>query len=200
MTTELSRRAFLQNVALGMGVLALAACTPAAPASEGGSPAASGDPVPALLRAGAGEEDFFNRVIDTFEEQHPDIKVNRVFAPGGSDYITKLDLMIAGGDPPAIYAPFSSRGYRYYAARGLSQELDDLVARDNIDLADFHPDGMKGCHWDGKLCALPLDLWPHVIFYNKTLFQEAGVDAPPTDWTDKSWTYDTFREKAIALA
>ena len=200
MTTELSRRAFLQNVALGMGVLALAACTPAAPASEGGSPAASGDPVPALLRAGAGEEDFFNRVIDTFEEQHPDIKINRVFAPGGSDYITKLDLMIAGGDPPAIYAPFSSRGYRYYAARGLSQELDDLVARDNIDLADFHPDGMKGCHWDGKLCALPLDLWPHVIFYNKTLFQEAGVDAPPTDWTDKSWTYDTFREKAIALA
>jgi len=45
--------------------------------------------------------------------------------------------MIAGGDPPAIYAPFSSRGYRYYAARGLSQELDDLVARDGIDLADF---------------------------------------------------------------
>lgn len=200
MRTELSRRAFLQNVALGMGVLTLAACTPAAPASEVGSPAASGDPVPALLRAGAGEEDFFNRVIDTFEQQHPDIKINRVFAPGGSDYITKLDLMIAGGDPPAIYAPFSSRGYRYYAARGLSQELDDLVARDNINLDDFHPDGMKGCHWDGKLCALPLDLWPHVIFYNKTLFQAAGVEAPPTDWGDKSWTYDSFREKAMALA
>jgi len=200
MATELSRRAFLQSVALGMGAVAVAACGPAAPAADtGGSPEAAGDPVPALLRAGAGEEDFFNRVIDTFEAQHPEIKINRVFAPGGSDYITKLDLMIAGGDPPAIYAPFSSRGYRYYAARGLSQELDDLVARDNLDLTDFHPDGMKGCHWDGKLCALPLDLWPHVIFYNKTLFQEAGVEAPPTDWQDPTWTYDAFLEKARAL-
>ncbi len=58
---------------------------------------------------------------------------------------------------------------------------------------------MKGCHWNGKLCALPLDLWPHVIFYNKTLFKEAGVEAPPTDWNDKSWTYDVLREKAKAL-
>ncbi len=201
MRTELSRRAFLQNVALGAGVLMLAACAPAAPTtSESGAPAATGDPVPALLRAGAGEEDYFNKVIDIFEQQHPETKINRVFAPGGSDYITKLDLMIAGGDPPAIYAPFSSRGYRYYAARGLSQELDDLVARDNFNLDDFHPDGMKGCHWDGKLCALPLDLWPHVIFYNKTIFAEAGVEAPPTDWSDTSWTYDAFRDKALALA
>jgi len=65
-----------------MGVMALAACTPVAPAAnETGSPAAIGDPVPALLRAGAGEEDFFNRVIDTFEQQHPEVKINRVFAP-----------------------------------------------------------------------------------------------------------------------
>ncbi len=203
MATELSRRAFLHNVALGVGALTLAACAPAAPtASDSGAAAPAstgGDPVPALLRAGSGEEDFFNKVIDIFEQKNPEIKINRVFAPGGSDYITKLDLMIAGGDPPAIYAPFSSRGYRYYAARGLSQELDDLVARDNVKLDDFHADGMKGCHWNGKLCALPLDLWPHVIFYNKTLFKEAGVEAPPTDWNDKSWTYDALREKAKAL-
>lgn len=202
MASEISRRIFLQGATVGVGALLIAACTPAAQTGGSGetAPAAAGnDPVPALLRAGAGEEDYFNRVVDLFEQQNPDIKINRVFAPGGADYITKLDLMIAGGDPPAIYAPFSSRGYRYYAARGLSQELDDFVARDNIALADFHADGLKGCHWEGKLMALPLDLWPHLIFYNKNMFTEAGVDAPPTDWTDKSWTYDVFREKALAL-
>lgn len=203
MASELSRRTFLQSAAVGVGALLVAACAPAAQqegAGEAAPAAAGGDPVPALLRAGSGEEDYFNRVIDLFEQQQPDIKINRVFAPGGADYITKLDLMIAAGDPPAIYAPFSTRGYRYYAARGLSQELDDFVARDNIALADFHPDGMKGCHWEGKLMALPLDLWPHVIFYNKTMFTEAGVEPPPTDWSDTSWTYDLFREKALALA
>lgn len=205
MESQFSRRSFLKSAAVGMSALWLAACAapvaPAAPASGSqAAPSAEGSaPVPALLRAGSGEEDYFNRVIDIFEQQHPDIKINRVFAPGGQEYITKLDLMIASGDPPAIYAPFSNRGYRYYAARGLSQELDDFVARDNIKLDDFHPDGIKGCHWQGKLMALPLDLWPHLIFYNKTLFQEAGIDALPTDWNDKSWTTDKYLETAKAL-
>src|SRR5215208_242133 len=116
MTAPLSRRTFLKTTA-SLAAIGLAACAaPAAQPSSGGeaAPAAEGSaPVPALLRAGSGEEDYFNRVIDLFEQQHPDIKINRIFAPGGTEYITKLDLMIASGDPPAIYAPFSNRGYRY---------------------------------------------------------------------------------------
>ena len=205
MSGQISRRSFLKQgtiAATGISVFWLAACAPAAPATggESGAPAAAGsDPVPALLRSGSGEEDFFNKALDLFKQQHPEVEVNAVFAPGGQDYITKLDLMIAAGDPPAIYAPFSTRGYRYYAAKGLSQPLDDLVARDNVDLTDFHPDGMKGSHWQGQLMALPLDLWPHMLFINKTLFEEAGVPLPPTDWNDKSWTTDKYLETAKAL-
>ncbi len=201
MATQLSRRAFLQNSAALIGVLGLAACAPPSAAPAGGAqPAAEGSaPVPALLRAGSGEEDYFKQVVDLFEAQHPETKINRIFVPGGQEYITKLDLMIAAGDPPAIYAPFSNRGYRYYAARGLSQELDDLVVRDNVDLTDFLPDAMKGCRWQGKLMAMPLDLWPHLVFYNKNLFNEAGVDAPPTDWNDKSWDTTKYLEMAQKL-
>ncbi|MEZ4659550.1 MAG: extracellular solute-binding protein [Caldilineaceae bacterium] len=205
MATTLSRRSFLKAGGVtiaGLSIMGLAGCaTPGAPAAgDQAAPAAEGGaPVPALLRAGNGEEDYFNRTIDLFESQHPDVKISRIFVPGGQEYITKLDLMIASGDPPAIYAPFSNRGYRYYAARGLSQELDDFAARDSVNLDDFHPDGMKGCRWEGKLMALPLDLWPHVIYYNKTLFNEAGVDAPPTDWTDTSWTTEKYLETAKAL-
>lgn len=47
--------------------------------------------------------------------------------------------------------------------------------------------------------ALPLDLWPHMIFYNKTMFQEAGVDPLTTDWNDKSWTTDKYLEIAKQL-
>lgn len=206
MASYFSRRTFLKGSALSLSALALAAC--AAPGAPSSAPAAGGEaapaaeasaPVPALLRAGDGEEDYFNRVIDIFESQHPDVTITRLFVPGGQEYITKLDLMIAAGDPPAIYAPFSNRGYRYYASKGLSQELDDFVARDNMDLTDFHPDGLKGCHWQGKLMALPLDLWPHLIYYNKTMFEDAGVEAPPTDWTDKTWTTEKYLEVAKAL-
>ena len=205
MSGRISRRSFLQQGTIavtGLSALWLAACAPAAPATGGqsGAPAAApGAPVPALLRSGSGEEDFFKKALDLFKQKHPEVEVSPIFAPGGQDYNTKLDLMIASGDPPAIYAPFSDRGYRYYAAKGLSQSIDDLATRDNLDLKDFHPDGMKGCHWQGKLMALPLDLWPHMIFVNKTLFKEAGVPLPPTDWTDKSWTTTKYLETAKAL-
>lgn len=211
MPVQLSRRSFLKHAAsaaVGAGALWLTGCVPAQQAApeakpaEAGAPAPpaeAGEPVPALLRSGDGEEEFFNRTIDLFESQNPDVKINRIFVPGGAEYITKLDLMIAAGDPPAIYAPFSDRGYRYYAARGLSQELDEFVNADNMDLSDFHPDGLKGCYWQGKLMALPLDLWPHLIYYNKSLFREAGVDDLITDWEDTSWTTDQYLETARKL-
>jgi len=208
MSNKISRRTFLKmaNVVAGAGALVLAGCkppsqattapgvTPTTPPAQG-----AGAPVPALLRSGSGEEDYFNKTIDLFEKENPDIKISRIFAPGGDDYITKLDLMIASGDPPAIYAPFSTRGYRYYAAKGLSQELDSFVAADKMDLSDFHPDGMKGCHWQGKLMALPLDLWPHVIFYNKSMFKAAGLPDLTTDWNDANWNTDAYLEIAQKL-
>ncbi len=212
---RISRRSFMTGGATLLGASILSACTPAAQGpsaaqptantsdqsapKDAPAPASNGSPVPALLRSGSGEEDFFNKAIDLFEKKNPAVKVNRIFVPGGADYNTKLDLMVAAGDPPAIYAPFSDRGYRYYADKGLSQPLDEFVKRDQVDLSDFHPDGMKGCMWDGKLSALPLDLWPHVLFYNKTLFKAAGIPNLTTDWNDASWTTDKYLELAKAL-
>lgn len=210
MATPINRRTFLRGSAAtvaGLGALWLAAC--AAPAAapqastaegEAAAPAAAGgEPVPALLRSDNDEQEYFDRVLALFAEQHPDVTVSPIYVPGGADYNTKLDLMVAAGDPPAIYAPFSDRGYRYYASKGLSQPLDDFVAADGMDLSDFQEDGLKGCHWNGQLMALPLDLWPHLIFYNKNIFDEAGVAYPTMDWDDKSWNTDAYRAMAESL-
>ena len=210
MQQKLNRRSFLKMASMvtGASALALAGCAPAtsapaatsAPGATQAPPAQqAGAPVEALLRSDAGEKDYFEKAIALFESRNPDVKVDRVYATGGDPYITKLDLMIAGGDPPALYAPFSSRGYRYYAAKGLSQDLDPFVTADNMDLSDFQPDAMKGCHFDGKLMALPLDAWPHMIFYNRNIFKAAGLPDLPTDWTDKTWTTDAYYEIAKKL-
>jgi multiple sugar transport system substrate-binding protein len=178
---------------------AAAAATPVPAAKPAAAGAPTGAPVPALLRAGSGEEEFFNKAIDTFEQQTPGVKVTRIFVPGGNEYITKLDLMIASGDPPAIYAPFSDRGYRYYAAKGLSQELDSFIKRDNVKLDDFSPDSLVGIKWKGVVMALPLDYWPYVTFYNRNMFKAAGLDDLPTDWNDTTFTTDKYAELATKL-
>jgi len=42
--------------------------------------------------------------------------------------------------------------------------------------------------------ALPLDLWPHLVFYNRSIFQETGVADLPTDWNDREWTHEKYEE------
>jgi len=209
MQNQLSRRNFLKMVSIATGASAalLAGCAPSAPATAApgavatSAPPASeaGAPVPALLRSDAGEKEFFEKAIALFESRNPTIKVDRVYATGGDPYITKLDLMIAGGDPPAIYAPFSARGYRYYAAKGLSQPLDDFIARDKVDMTDFYEDALKGCKYNGQYMALPLDAWPHLVYYNRTLFKKAGLPDLTTDWTDKTWDMNAYKDVATKL-
>jgi multiple sugar transport system substrate-binding protein len=52
---------------------------------------------------------------------------------------------------------------------------------------------------DGTQYGFPVDAPNQQLFYNKTMFEEAGVEAPPADWADESWNWDAFLEKAIAL-
>jgi multiple sugar transport system substrate-binding protein len=68
-----------------------------------------------------------------------------------------------------------------------------------MDLSDFHQEGLKGCHFNGKLMALPLDLWPHLVYFNRTLFQKAGLPDLTTDWTDKTWDTTAYYEIAKKL-
>ena len=115
MHQKLNRRSFLKmaSVVTGASALALAGCAPttsptsapAAAATQAPPASQAGAPVPALLRSDAGEKDYFEKAITLFESRNPTVKVTRVYSPGQEPYTTKLDLMIAGGDPPAIYAP-----------------------------------------------------------------------------------------------
>jgi multiple sugar transport system substrate-binding protein len=54
-------------------------------------------------------------------------------------------------------------------------------------------------NWNGAQYVLPEQYAGVVLYYNKKLFEEAGVAPPPADWTDTSWTYDKFLETAQAL-
>jgi multiple sugar transport system substrate-binding protein len=77
--------------------------------------------------------------------------------------------------------------------------LDPFVDRDNYDYSVFYPGTLGLCKWDGHWVGIPMDIWPKVLVYNKTLFDEAGVEYPSKDWNDKDWNWDTLIEKAQAL-
>ena len=71
-------------------------------------------------------------------------------------------------------------------------QLDDYIAADNVDLSDFRPDAVTPLPVEGKTYALPRDYGNQNLFYNVDLFNEAGVEPPPVDWEDKSFTFEVF--------
>jgi len=83
---------------------------------------------------------------------------------------------------------FSGGGFR---------ALDGLVEADDPGMDDFLPAAVEGCTLDGKLYALPFETNTgntNIIYYNKTMLQDKGVDMPTDDWT-----MDDFIDKALAV-
>ncbi|MFO7320708.1 MAG: sugar ABC transporter substrate-binding protein [Chloroflexota bacterium] len=134
--------------------------------------------------------------IAMFHEQHPNIRVEFLHTP--DDYMVKLQTMLAGGDYPDVI--FLGNGdILPFVTRGQLLPLNDLIERDGVDTSDIFPNIYNLYNVDGVQYGFPVDAPNQQLFYNKTMFEEAGVEPPPSDWDDETWTWDAFLEKAIAL-
>ncbi|MGG4343391.1 ABC transporter substrate-binding protein [Paenibacillus lautus] len=129
-------------------------------------------------------------LIEQFEKQHPNIKVKTQSAPYGQFY-QKLDTQIAAGQAPDVW--LSDGVYvMKYAQRGAAKDLTDWIARDlkadEYYGLDFNKDA------DGRYWGVPQGIQVGVLFYNKELFDKAGV-AYPTD----EWTWEDLKSSAAKL-
>jgi multiple sugar transport system substrate-binding protein len=198
---------FLARILLFITILLLAACAPAtttAPteaaegeaADSGAAPAADGEKtkIRATVWVGQAELDALNQMTDTYLETHPDIEVEWINISGGGPYgRDKLLTMIAGGDIPDMMM-LNTGQFEGLASRGALLPLDDFVSRDSMDLGIYWPQAIEGSKYQGTLYALPRDMSNVILYYNKDLFDAAGV-AYPTD----DWTWDDFLAAAQEL-
>jgi len=137
----------------------------------------------ATVWLGEAELEALGKVTDVYLETHPNIEVEWINIVGGGPYgRDKLQTMIAGGDAPDMMM-LNTGQFEGFAARGALMPLDDFVAGENLDLSIFWPQGIEGSKYQGKLYALPRDMSNVILYYNKDLFDEAGVGYPTEDWT-----------------
>jgi multiple sugar transport system substrate-binding protein len=135
-----------------------------------------------------------------FMKDNPNIQAELITVVGGQPLNDKVLALIAGGTPPDLWS-FYQEIVPVNAAvdKKLNKELDDYVKADKYDIDAFLPQSLALNQWDGKLWAIPRDYGDQNIYYNVDLFKKANLPLPPTDWEDKSWTYDKFLEAAKAL-
>ena len=118
-----------------------------------------------------------------YQETHPDVTVEWISVSGGGPYgRDKVQTMLAGGDIPD-FMMLNTGQFEALAARNQLLPLDDLVASTGLDLSIFWPQAITGSTFNGTLYGLPRDMSNVIMYYNKDLFDAAGVEYPTEEWT-----------------
>ncbi len=150
------------------------------------------------------EAEIVVRLLRGFEKKYPDIRVERIH-PGGAEALkTKVQTMVAAGDPPDVF----QLGYERiagWADKGLMAEIEPFIERDReagdpdaLKLEDYYTNVIDTFRFDGRtigrgtLYAIAKDFTTVGFYYNKDLFRKAGVPEPPLD----GWTWEQFIETA----
>ena len=143
-------------------------------------------------------------MVKAFNKEHPEIKLVADIAT--DDPFEALGQRIEDGQVPDVMGPF---GNRALTAFGDSfADLTPLVDAAGFDLGAYDPRLLNAYRGEGgQLLGLPLGAYPTVIYYNKDLFDEAGLAYPPAtpdgtyvmpDGTEVPWDYDTVSERREA--
>jgi ABC-type glycerol-3-phosphate transport system substrate-binding protein len=115
-------------------------------------------------------------------EAHPEIKIEVLNEPW-SDYFTKIQTLWAGGDPSAIPDVLFLSPIPNYAAEGVLENLDPWIEQSGYNLDDYWPALLETAMLDGHVYGFPRDIGLEVLYYNKDIFDEAGVEYPTDEWT-----------------
>lgn len=166
-----------------------------APAAQ---PAAesSGTTVAWFVRTSPLENKFEDWAIAQYKTVQSKVTVKEIIVPG-SDFNAKLFALQAAGDTPNI---FGFAAFATYWARGLAYPIDDYLKTDARIQEQHFPGLFNTYHWWGKHWGLPMaPRFGTMTFYNRDLFDQAGVPYPKVDFTLKEWNVDVMLEKAQKL-
>ena len=129
------------------------------------------------------EVDIITHSISNWQQTHPEIKVIFEHTPY-TGYDSKILTRIAGGAAPDVIAT-EVNYFVTFASKGVLEDLTPFTEQDpEFRAGDFFPQIIDRFTVDGKLYAVPRDVAPFAcVFYNKQLFDEAGIPYPKDDWT-----------------
>ena len=117
---------------------------------------------------------------EAFEASHPGVKIEYVDV-ASQDYAVKVTTMLEGGDTSDVFMIKEIDNLINWQAQGFAAPLADYIAK-GYDMSGFVGTEVNYAV-DGVQYAIPFrsDFW--VLFYNKDLFDAAGVDLPTNDMT-----------------
>lgn len=128
--------------------------------------------------------------FDLYMKEHPNVTIKPVDI--GSERFQKLMTLIGADNAPDII--YLNEWTYVMANKGVLLGLNDLIEQEQFDTSVYPESLLTPLRYEGELYALPQEVSPFVIYYNKEMFEAANVPLPTDDWT-----IDEFYAAAEAL-
>ena len=140
------------------------------------------------------EIEIITNSISGWQKEHPEIKVRFEHTPFGG-YVSKILTRIAGGAAPDVICT-EVNYFVSFASKEVLENLNPFIEKDaNFSKNAFFPEVLDRFTVNQELLAIPRDTAPFAcVFYNKEMFDKAGVPYPTDDWT-----WDDFLDIAKKL-
>ncbi|MFJ9867270.1 extracellular solute-binding protein [Streptomyces sp. NPDC101165] len=133
---------------------------------------------------------YWDKLAEAYESQHPGVKVE-VSVYSWNDVDRKVKEMVDAGDAPDLA---QIGAYADYAAAGKLYQASDLLSIRTQ--ADFLSQLSDAGEWKHVQYGIPFAASTRVLFYNKTLFADAGI-TPPTTWSELAADAKALKDKGV---
>ncbi len=121
--------------------------------------------------------------VDAFQKKYPNVTVELQSVPEGYDDKV-MTANAAGNTPDGLLMWNTSQ----FAEAGVVENLSPYIAKDGFDMGQYLPVLKSWSTYNGGVWGLPKDYTPRAIYYNKKVFDEAGVAYPQAGWTFADFT------------
>ncbi|WP_409342796.1 ABC transporter substrate-binding protein [Paenibacillus sp. MBLB4367] len=123
-------------------------------------------------------------LVKKFNESQDEVVVKAHFQGSYDEQHSKAQAAFAAGNAPEVWQnEIASIGV--FAKAGMTEDLTPFVKKDNLDMNDFIPGLMGNSYVDNKLYGLPYLRSTPLLYLNRTLLKEAGLDpAGPKNWKE----------------
>lgn len=164
-----------------LAVAALGACSSsAAPGSGESSSSSSSGSEPTKITFSylwSGKEaDAIEKIISDYNASQNEVVVEGISSPDFQKQLTSLSASQGTFD----ISDHFGNAVGSWAAKGILEPLDDYLAADGVNTADFVPAAMDQMTYDGKIYSMPIAVHSFQLLYNKDLLDQAGVAVPTT--------------------
>lgn len=126
----------------------------------------------------------WQKLADEYMAAHPNVTIE-ITVLENEAFKAKLTTVMQSGEPPDIFQSWGGGVMNEYANAGLLKDITaDLDADGGAWRNSFSPGALGVYSYQGKNFGVPWDMGMVGFWYNKDLFAKAGIDAPPTTWTE----------------